>query len=44
MSAKNKAILEVANAAIAQGNNEGFLSFIRNGCLPHLEVCLTQHC
>ncbi len=27
MSAKNKAILEEANAAIAQGNNEGFLSF-----------------
>lgn len=27
MSAKNKAILEEANAAIAQGNYEGFLSF-----------------
>ncbi|MBE9103796.1 nuclear transport factor 2 family protein [Nostoc cf. edaphicum LEGE 07299] len=27
MSDKNKAILEEANAAIAQGNNEGFLSF-----------------
>lgn len=24
---KNKAILEEANAAIAQGNNEGFLSY-----------------
>jgi ketosteroid isomerase-like protein len=24
---KNKAILEAANAAIAEGNNEGFLSF-----------------
>jgi uncharacterized protein (TIGR02246 family) len=27
MSEKNKAILEEANAAIAQGNYEGFLSF-----------------
>ena len=27
MSDKNKAILEEANAAIAQGNYEGFLSF-----------------
>ncbi len=27
MSEKNKAILEKANAAIAEGNNEGFLSF-----------------
>jgi uncharacterized protein len=27
MSEKNKAILEEANAAIAEGNNEGFLSF-----------------
>ncbi|GAB1537514.1 hypothetical protein NUACC21_01590 [Scytonema sp. NUACC21] len=27
MSDKNKAILEEANAAIAEGNNEGFLSF-----------------
>ena len=27
MSDKNKAILEAANAAIAQGNYEGFLSF-----------------
>ena len=27
MSEKNKAILEAANAAIAEGNNEGFLSF-----------------
>ena len=27
MSDKNKAILEEANAAIAQGNNEAFLSF-----------------
>ncbi|MBW4688603.1 MAG: nuclear transport factor 2 family protein [Komarekiella atlantica HA4396-MV6] len=27
MSEKNKAILEAANAAIAQGNNEVFLSF-----------------
>jgi ketosteroid isomerase-like protein len=27
MSEKNKAILEQANAAIAEGNNEGFLSF-----------------
>jgi len=27
MSAKNKAILEEANTAIAEGNNEGFLSF-----------------
>ncbi|MBD2119325.1 nuclear transport factor 2 family protein [Trichocoleus sp. FACHB-262] len=27
MSENNKAILEAANAAIAQGNNEGFLSF-----------------
>ena len=27
MSAKNKAILEEANAAIALGNNEGFLLF-----------------
>ncbi|MEA5449540.1 nuclear transport factor 2 family protein [Leptolyngbya sp. CCNP1308] len=27
MSEKNKAILEKANAAIAKGNNEGFLSF-----------------
>lgn len=27
MSDKNKAILEAANAAIAEGNNEGFLSF-----------------
>ncbi|MEH1994067.1 nuclear transport factor 2 family protein [Nostoc sp.] len=26
MSDKNKAILEEANAAIAEGNNEGFLS------------------
>jgi ketosteroid isomerase-like protein len=27
MSDKNKAILEEANVAIAEGNNEGFLSF-----------------
>jgi uncharacterized protein len=27
MPEKNKAILEAANAAIAEGNNEGFLSF-----------------
>ncbi len=27
MSENNKAILEAANAAIAEGNNEGFLSF-----------------
>ncbi len=27
MSEKNKAILEKGNAAIAEGNNEGFLSF-----------------
>ncbi|MBD0299764.1 MAG: nuclear transport factor 2 family protein, partial [Nitrososphaera sp.] len=27
MSENNKAILEAANAAIAQGNYEGFLSF-----------------
>jgi ketosteroid isomerase-like protein len=27
MSAKNKAILAKANAAVAEGNNEGFLSF-----------------
>jgi ketosteroid isomerase-like protein len=27
MSDKNKAILESANAAIAEGNNDGFLSF-----------------
>jgi uncharacterized protein (TIGR02246 family) len=27
MSENNKAILEKANAAIAEGNNEGFLSF-----------------
>ncbi len=27
MSEKNKAILEEANAAIAEGNTEGFLSF-----------------
>jgi uncharacterized protein len=27
MSEKNKAILEAANAAVAKGNNEGFLSF-----------------
>lgn len=27
MSEKNKAILEEANAAISEGNNEGFLSF-----------------
>ncbi|MGP1386449.1 MAG: hypothetical protein ACTS2F_23005 [Thainema sp.] len=27
ISAKNKAILEAANAAIAEGNNEGYLSF-----------------
>ncbi len=27
MSKNNKAILEEANAAIAEGNNEGFLSF-----------------
>ncbi|MGC1310410.1 MAG: nuclear transport factor 2 family protein [Phormidesmis sp.] len=27
MSESNKAILEAANAAIAEGNNEGFLSF-----------------
>jgi uncharacterized protein (TIGR02246 family) len=27
MSEKNKAILEKANAAITEGNNEGFLSF-----------------
>jgi uncharacterized protein len=27
MSAKNKAILEEGNAAIAEGNNEGLLSF-----------------
>ncbi len=27
MSEKNKAILEEANAAIAEGNNEGLLSF-----------------
>jgi uncharacterized protein len=27
MSEKNKAILEEGNAAIAEGNNEGFLSF-----------------
>jgi uncharacterized protein len=27
MSEKNKVILEKANAAIAEGNNEGFLSF-----------------
>ncbi|WP_242063371.1 nuclear transport factor 2 family protein [Nostoc sp. FACHB-892] len=27
MSENNKAILEAANVAIAQGNNEGFLSY-----------------
>ena len=27
MPEKNKAILEAANTAIAEGNNEGFLSF-----------------
>lgn len=30
MSQKNKAILEEANAAVAEGNNEGFLSFCAN--------------
>jgi len=36
MSENNKAILEKGNAAIARGNNEGFLSFCaetRNGRL-----------
>ncbi|KAM3103699.1 nuclear transport factor 2 family protein [Phormidesmis sp. 146-20] len=30
MSENNKAILEEANAAITEGNNEGFLSFCAN--------------
>jgi uncharacterized protein len=33
MSENNKAILEAANAAIAEGNHEGFLSF----CADNLE-------
>lgn len=39
MSDKNKAILEAANAAIAEGNNEGFLSFCAARALRLFDTC-----